>query len=216
MDDGPSGCWNWQCRGKFGWIPRNRVNFFLKHQYWYTLCFSIWSKLLTVVWGPIWRGNMKHRSRINCGTWEKKYLCLKSSCIDCNSQWDITISLSLIWEIWLAFFLQLSYSHPLIENAYACHCILFSSIRYGVIDEVGSSHTVIGYAICLNKGFQESLTEFFLLSQLCTFSHLQEINCFHSCMIFSLTSVQSQRKWTFCTVCYGVESNILQKIRLKP
>jgi hypothetical protein len=33
------------------------------------------------------------------------------------------------------------------------YTILFSSIRYGVIDEVASSHTVIGYAICLNKGF---------------------------------------------------------------
>jgi hypothetical protein len=105
------------------------------------------------------------------------------------------------------------------SSYWECICfanILFSSIRYGVIDEVRSSHTVIGYAICLNKGFQESLTEFFLLSQLCTFSHLQEISCFHSCMIFSLTSVQWQRKWTFCRVCYEVEFNILQKIRLKP
>jgi len=68
------------------------VLIFLKHQYWYTLCFSIWSKLLNVVWGPIWRGNMKYRSsRINCGGWEKN-TCAWNPVIDCYSQWDITIS----------------------------------------------------------------------------------------------------------------------------
>ena len=37
---------------------------------------SIWSKL-TVAWGSIWRGNIKHSSRISCGAWaKKKNLCL--------------------------------------------------------------------------------------------------------------------------------------------
>jgi len=215
VDDGPSGSWNWQRRGKFGWIPRNHVKKILKHQYWYTLYFSIWSKLLNVVWGPIWRGNMKHRSRINCGAWEKKILVLEISCIYCNSQWDITISTFSYLRNMTSFFLQLSYSRPLIENAYACQYIIFKhqvwSHRWSRIQS---------YCNWVCNLFEQRIPGIFnwILSAVIVMYLFISRRLVASIVVwfFSLTSVQSQRKWTFCRVYYGVEFNILQKIRLKP